>query len=176
MATSKTFRNLALAAIVCAMVCSCVATGPRQPDGAAGAIDANKLLNASPLVNQNTEQYIAPLNMIEMSPEMTAFLDEHIDRNSNQDKQLAQLIYAIIGGGRFLLAYDDSTSTAQEAFNNRRGNCLSFTNMFISMARDLGLKAKYQEVAIPPDWSMTGQSYLFSPSMSTYWSKPATAA
>ena len=162
MKISNKVRKLALAAIVCAMVCSCAGTSTGQSDAAVSGIRVEMLLDGSPLANQSTDQYIAPLDMLEMSPEMIEFLDEHVNRKTNQDEQLAELIYAIVGSDRFLLAYDDSTSTAKGAFNNKRGNCLSFTNMFIAMARYLGLKAKYQEVAIPPDWSMAGQSYLFS--------------
>lgn len=159
---SRAVTKLLLATIAFAMVCSCAATGPRQSDKGTAAIEVEMLLDASPLATQTTDQYTAPLDMLEMSPQMTAFLDEHVNRKTNQDEQLGELIYAIIGDERFLLAYDDSTSTAEGTFNNKRGNCLSFTNMFIAMARHLGLKAKYQEVAIPPDWSMSGQSYLFS--------------
>ena len=43
-----------------------------------------------------------------------------------------------------------------------KGNCLSFTNMFVAMARNVGLDASYQEVLIPPDWSIEGQSFIFS--------------
>jgi tetratricopeptide (TPR) repeat protein len=34
--------------------------------------------------------------------------------------------------------------------------------MFVAMGRELGLKVSYQEVDIPPDWSMTGETYLLS--------------
>jgi tetratricopeptide (TPR) repeat protein len=34
--------------------------------------------------------------------------------------------------------------------------------MFIAMARYLGLPATYQEVDMPPDWSLAGESFLFS--------------
>jgi Flp pilus assembly protein TadD len=162
MTISNSIRKLLLTTIVSAMVVSCAGTGPGPADEATAGVDVQLLLEASPLANQSTDQLIAPLDMLEMSPEMIEFLDEHVNRKTNQDQQLAELIYAIVGSDRFLLAYDDSTSTAEGAFNNKRGNCLSFTNMFIAMARYLGLKAKYQEVAIPPDWSMNGQSYLFS--------------
>lgn len=158
---SNTARKLALAAIAVAMVCSCTVSGSRSADKYDG-IQAEMLLNASPLAGGNKGPPVGPLDMLEMSPEMIAFVEQHVEDTSNQNEQLAQLIYAIIGGERFLLAYDDSTSSAEETFRNKRGNCLSFTNMFIAMARYLGIKARYQEVAIPPDWSMTGQSYLFS--------------
>ena len=39
--------------------------------------------------------------------------------------------------------------------------------MFVAMARDLELDASYQEVTIPPDWSMTGQTFLFSQHVNT---------
>jgi tetratricopeptide (TPR) repeat protein len=75
---------------------------------------------------------------------------------------LRQLIYAVIVEGSFQLVYDESTRTAGETFRDRRGNCLSFTNMFVAMARYAGLEANYQEVDVPPDWSLTGQSFLLS--------------
>ena len=51
--------------------------------------------------------------------------------------------------------YDEITRTASETFRARRGNCLSFSNMFVAMARDVGLDVQFQEVEIPPDWTST---------------------
>lgn len=120
------------------------------------------VIGASPLAMGITAADIAPGNILDVSPEMAAFLDEHVDRDGSQNERLAQLILAVIGGDRFRLAYDGSTRTAQGTFDNRRGNCISFTNMFVAMARNVGLKASYQEVDIPPDWSMTGELFLLS--------------
>ncbi len=58
------------------------------------------------------------------------------------------------------LAYDTTTLTASEAFEQRRGNCLTFTNMFLVMARRLGLRAQFQEVDIPPDWNQRGSTMV----------------
>ena len=33
-----------------------------------------------------------------------------------------------------------------------RGNCLSFSSMFVAMAREADLTAYFQEVYIPPNW------------------------
>ena len=49
-----------------------------------------------------------------------------------------------------------------ETFRDQRGNCLSFTNMFVAMARYVDLDASYQEVEIPPAWSVSGHSFLFN--------------
>ena len=138
------------------------ATTSSDPPGDKEKIGPENVLNASPLAENGTIGQLSPVDILAASPEMKAFIDEHVDREGNQNQRLAQLVVAVISGDRFKLAYDDSTRTAQETFDSRRGNCVSFTNMFIAMARDIGLDALYQEVEIPPDWSMTGQTYLLS--------------
>jgi Flp pilus assembly protein TadD len=53
---------------------------------------------------------------------------------------LERLQAALIDGERFLFTYEpDLTLTAAEAFARRRGNCVSFTNLFIALGRSLGL-------------------------------------
>jgi tetratricopeptide (TPR) repeat protein len=45
------------------------------------------------------------------------------------------------------LVYDNSrTRDARETFRDRRGNCLSFTTLFVAMARYAGLGMQFQEV------------------------------
>lgn len=120
------------------------------------------VLVSSPLTPGGSTVEVEAGDILAVSPDMLIFLDEHVDREGNQNERLAQLLFAIIGEDRFLLSYDDSTRTAESTFESRRGNCISFTNMFIAMARNIGLNASYQEVDIPPDWSMTGETYLLS--------------
>jgi tetratricopeptide (TPR) repeat protein len=124
------------------------------------------LLHFSPLLPavgaQDPVADVAGENILGLTPEMTAFLDEHIDRDANSATVLDQLLRALMGSGQFQLIYDDRTRTAQQTFRDRRGNCLSFTTLFIAMARNLGLDASYQEVEIPPDWSLFGQSFVLS--------------
>lgn len=69
---------------------------------------------------------------------------------------------SIMRSGEFSLIYEDTTGTAAETFATRRGNCMAFTNMFVAMARYLGIDARYQEVDVPPTWSMNGDSFLYS--------------
>ena len=120
------------------------------------------LLLESPVAVADGNSSAADVDILEMSPEMIAFLEHHVNPESGDYSKMLQLLDAVIDEGGFSLVYDDKTRTAVETFNQRRGNCLSFTNMFIAMARHLGLDAAYQEVEIPPDWSAQGQSFILS--------------
>ena len=100
--------------------------------------------------------------VLSLSPEMQEFLSNHVDRRAGSSLKVQQLAYAIISRGAFGLEYDDTTRTASETFRVRRGNCLSFSNMFFAMAREVGLNVAFQEVDIPPDWTFKEQTYLLN--------------
>jgi Flp pilus assembly protein TadD len=102
---------------------------------------------ASPVVVTEAE-------VLALSPEMRAFLDAHVDRRGSDSLKVRQLVGAIFNPDIFGLHYDEHTRTASETFRTRRGNCLSFSTMFVVMARHVGLRAEFQEVDIPPDWSL----------------------
>ena len=152
-----------LAAVLAGLVLvSCAAPGARQGNSVETVLPAESVLQASPLAADPANSIVIPEEILELSPEMVSFLDQHVNRKGSQNERLAQLVHAIISGERFVLSYDDSTRTARSTFEDRRGNCISFTNMFVAMARDVNLDASYQEVDIPPDWSMAGETYLLS--------------
>lgn len=152
-----------LAAVLAGLVLvSCAAPGSRQANSVETVLPAETVLQASPLAGDQANSVVISEEILELSPEMVSFLDQHVNRKGSQNERLAQLVHAIISGERFVLSYDDSTRTARSTFEDRRGNCISFTNMFVAMARDVNLDASYQEVDIPPDWSMAGETYLLS--------------
>ncbi len=58
------------------------------------------------------------------------------------------------------------TYSAKDTFYYRGGNSLSFTItitiMIITLAREIGLKAKFNEVDVPPTWDMRDENtYVF---------------
>jgi tetratricopeptide (TPR) repeat protein len=68
-------------------------------------------------------------------------------------ERFRRLFIALQRDGYFDAVYAaDLTLTAAEAFEARGGNCLSYTNMFIALARQAGLDAVYQIVDVPPTW------------------------
>lgn len=50
----------------------------------------------------------------------------------------------------------DATATlsAADAFEQRRGNCLAFAALVVSLARAAGYDARFQRVEMPPDWNL----------------------
>lgn len=155
-------QGTAAVAVLAAVLAACAAPVPSLVQETGAKISADDIVNASPLAIETAAIDLSGVDMLSVSPAMKSFIDEHVNRDARQADRLAQLLTSVVLGDRFVLAYDDSTRTAASTFENRRGNCISFTNMFIAMARDLGLDAKYQEVEIPPDWSMSGQTFLIS--------------
>ena len=142
------------------------------------------LLDASPILGGAAAPDIVRADILAVTPEMSAFIDQYVEPGQYASYKLKRLLYALLGEGEFELVYDDSTRTAASTFENRRGNCISFTNMFIAMARDLGLEARYQEVEIPPPALLlllggreTGRlikSGLLPPSALVYFSRGPT--
>ncbi len=56
-----------------------------------------------------------------------------------EDERLERLRQALLDGKTFSFEYEKySTFTSTEAFEARRGNCVSFTNLFIALGRSLG--------------------------------------
>ncbi len=145
--------------VASALVVGC-ATVPPTP--AAQAITMDMLLEARPLVGERVATSLPDTDILALDPQMLVFLDRFVDAKQSDYTKLRQLVYAIMDEGSFGLEYDDQTRTAAETFNLQRGNCLSFTNMFVAMARQLGIDAHYQEVDIPPDWTVQGGAFVLN--------------
>ncbi len=148
--------------IVTAMIMTaCAIQADRSLLGQRG-IEAAALLDSSPLAQGAEPPDLSGVNILEVTPEMAEFLDSFIKKGSAENTRIRQLLVSVMGDGHFDLVYDDDTRTAAETFRDNRGNCLSFTNLFVAMARYVGLDAYYQEIEIPPDWSTAGDALLLS--------------
>jgi len=111
---------------------------------------------------QDPSSLVGAEEVLAVSAEMQAFLDVHVARSADRVTRLRQLAHAIVGEATFGLEYDETTRTASETFRTRRGNCLSFSNMFLAMARRMGLDVDYQEVDVPPDWSFKDDAFVLN--------------
>ena len=87
-----------------------------------------------------------------LDEDMHAFVSSVATGDANA--RLSGLLDGMRDGGLLSLHYtDDFTRTASGTFHDRVGNCLSFTMLFVGLARAAGLDVRYQVVDVPPTWT-----------------------
>lgn len=106
---------------------------------------------------------IPNVDLLAMTPEMEAFVERHSGRGSRGENKTWTLAYAVMDPYILNFDYDPQvTLPADQAFEQGVGNCLSFSSMFVAMARKAGMHAYFQEVEIPPTWSNVDDTLLVS--------------
>jgi Flp pilus assembly protein TadD len=96
-----------------------------------------------------------------LDAEMRAFIAPLVGIRDPEHKLIA-LIEGLEQHGMFSREYAEVTRTASATFHDRQGNCLSFTMLFVELARAAGLTASYQTVDVPPTWANDGQVVIAS--------------
>ena len=109
------------------------------------------------------EHVIPAVDLLAITPEMKSFIRQNAQGDSRDTGKAWALAYATMNPYLLDFDYDPQvTLPADEAFRQRKGNCLSFSAMFVAMARESGLRAYFQEVEIPPTWSNVEDNLLVS--------------
>lgn len=108
------------------------------------------------------EQRTESVSLLAVNDDMRAFLHENVPDGVGDRRKVELILEAILEDGLQLSYNNFKTYTAQEAFYSREGNCMSFTSLFVALAREAGVDAKFQEVEVPPTWSQRGESWLYN--------------
>jgi len=129
----------------------------------AGCATAPPVRTPVPQLAGYPEVEVADVDLLRLSPAMREFTARYATRDSDDAGKAWMLAYAALDPYLLDFEYDPMvTLPADEAFRAGRGNCLTFSSMFIAMARAAGLKAWYQEVIVPPEWSAVNETLLVS--------------
>ena len=114
-----------------------------------------------PLLTGQPEHEIPTVDLLAITPEMESFIRQHAQSDSRETGKAWTLAYATMDPYLLNFDYDPQvTLPADEAFRQGKGNCLSFSAMFIAMARESGLRAYFQEVEVPPNWNNVEDNLL----------------
>lgn len=106
---------------------------------------------------------IPDIDLLRLTPEMRAFTNRYAKRKADDSGKTWAFAYAVLDPSLLRFEYDPMVNlTADEAFRTGRGNCLTFSSMFVALARDAGLDAWFQEVIVQPDWSAVNEILLVS--------------
>ena len=90
------------------------------------------------------DQIVVPY---EIDEEIQQFAEDITDGLTSDREKVRVIVEAIIGLTQFSISYDSlSNKTATEVFREGRGNCLAYSNLFVGMARHVGLPAVYVDV------------------------------
>ncbi len=148
LSNSPLWGNLILAA---AFASGC-AVNPSLPVSVWSPVDEQTLLDGSLLgLQESAIPSTNDLHILELDDAMRLFVENiPYSRRESDASRLERLLFAMRKDGLLQLDYDsERTQTAIETFHARSGNCLSFTNLVIALARELGLNARYQLVDVP---------------------------
>ena len=143
-------RNLVLIIAVLSAA-ACVTSAP---PATTADIDETELLSGTAIFGEaiDTSQVQDP-DIFEVDDDMRAFIAEHVDDARASRERLRQLLAGMTQTGLMSLDYNDATTkTARQTFHDRVGNCISFTSLFVALAREAGLEASFQTVEVPPIW------------------------
>lgn len=82
-----------------------------------------------------------------LTDRMRDWVHERIPSTTPAAEKLERLSHLLLTSERMKLEYEwGYTGTAIEVFENRKANCLAFTNLFLGMARELGVEVYFVTV------------------------------
>ncbi len=83
----------------------------------------------------------------DINDEIRELAHKSVDNLRTDSERTRAIVNAIISRTGMSIAYDWlSNKTAQQVFYEGRGNCLAYTNLFVGMAREVGIDAVYVDV------------------------------
>jgi Flp pilus assembly protein TadD len=101
---------------------------------------------------------VPDVDPLRLTPKMAQFLVKEVGGRQGRALRLNALINAIFSKDGLDITYGETaTRTAIETFKERDGNCLSFTFLFVAMARHLGFSAYFTEVDEVLSWDQRGE-------------------
>jgi len=96
----------------------------------------------------------SPAQILAIPAPLQALLQQRvIAPGYSREQRVERLVHLIFDDDGMALTYDPyATQTLTETWQNRRANCLSFTLLFVTLARAAGIDARVQEVAQVVTW------------------------
>ena len=144
----RSLPGLALLAIALAGCATLPQQSPVSDDELTWILSGADMLPAS----SDIEDLAALMHVTE---EMRQFAQNVTRRETRTADKTTALAAALGAKDGLHLQYDaNATLTAEEVFNQRRANCLSYTLLFVALAREVGIPVMFNEVDVPPTWDM----------------------
>lgn len=96
-------------------------------------------------------------DILALTEDMRVFVSRNVNRHVDVERRIRQLTSAVLHPGTLGIRYHDHmTRTAAETFDTANGNCLSLSMLFVALAREAGIDARFYEVNVVPEWTLAG--------------------
>ncbi len=128
---------------------------------ASGDYSREQLLSGE-LLGVSQQQPMASVDLLKVNDDMRKFLAQHVSDEAPPERKAEQILRAILQDGLKLEFQNFKTYTADQAYYQNTANCLSFTSLFIALAREAGVDASFQQVEVPPNWVQQDGVYAFN--------------
>jgi Flp pilus assembly protein TadD len=114
----------------------------------------------SRLSREEREQCAIPFAI---SPEIKRAAHEAVRNLPDDYSRAVALVNQIVSATKLNVIYDRAVNrTADEVYQGKGANCLSFTNLFIAMAREVGMNSVFVDVTEVEDVSEEGELIVHS--------------
>lgn len=122
------------------------------------ALSLSLLASSTPQVEKTALFQEPPAQVMALPPELRLRLQrEVIAKSTSPRDRFDRLINLFHGSNGLDLAYKgDATQTVAQTYASRSANCLSFTMIFVALAREAGLDAQPQEIRKTLIWRQDG--------------------
>jgi len=118
---------------------------------------------------------IDPEEALRLSPAMQRFADTVIATEMRAKGPRDGLIDALYTKGRLQLDYDSEiTRTAAEAFDARRGNCMSLVLMTAAFARHMQMPVRFNSVYLEESWTRANGIFFVAGHVNISLGRPQT--
>ncbi|RYG20859.1 MAG: hypothetical protein EOO07_04140 [Chitinophagaceae bacterium] len=147
-----------VAALVFALAASGCATKQPRTTQAYSTNIINVLSGESILGHPVIDAELPNYDLFHLTPEMEVFAKKAVRRGDTYFDKVKALHVALLSskeaGGHGIIYNAYNTETPAMTFEHRRANCLSFTLLYVALARAVGINAQVNEVEIPPTWDL----------------------
>ncbi len=154
-----------LASLLMLMTGGCT-TGPQKSTQLGYSAEITEMLSGQALTGREVKADELPnINLLAITPEMAKFAEQAAANKVDLFDKIKALHMALLKpiaeGGRGITYSAFTTETPIKTFSDRKANCLSFTLLYVALARHLGIDAYVNEVIVPPTWDMRESGQLY---------------
>ena len=151
------FKQVIFAGLCLTALAGCAAVKPKESTLYSTTV-ATILSGKAILGHEVTDDELPYVNIFAVTPEMEAFASEAVRHSESYFDKVKNLHIALLSpvqaGGLGITYNTYVTEVPKVSFQQRNANCLSFTLLYVALARSVGIKAYVNEVQIPPTWDL----------------------